>query len=74
MTTKTEKMLELERQRGEPMEKFLPELLDALGSIEAAAAELQVSENTVKAWLMRLGLRRRYTWVKETDLPKEARH
>ena len=61
---KTKKMREAEQRLGKPLEKIMPETYNRLGSLDAAAKELDINPNTYYDWLLRLGYTRKVSLVK----------
>ena len=53
---KTRKMLEIEKQYGESIEKLLARLYVEHGTMEGVAEELGVAVSTISMWFLRLGL------------------
>ena len=55
MTRKTKKMVVAEEKIGQPLEKFLPEMVTEQG-LSATADYLGVSKATLGYWLLKLGI------------------
>ena len=61
---KTPRMRREEARLGRPLEEIIPETYERLGSLEAAAAALEIKPNTLYLWMLRLGLSRKVTLVR----------
>ena len=57
MTTKTDRMRELEAKYGKPIEQLFGEMLRGGLSQRQIAQEVGVSEAAISKWLVRLGFR-----------------
>lgn len=66
-TSKTREMQRVEREHGKPVEQVIADLYNHLGSHEAVAGALGISDVSLRSWLSRLGLRvrRRRSYVIE---------
>jgi len=56
MARKTKLMLRVEKQEGQPLEKFLPERLTRDG-LSATAKDFGVGTATLGYWMLKLGIR-----------------
>lgn len=63
MPSKTKKMLEIEREKGQPIEAVLQDLYKRNDTQSAVAAELGITQSTLSLWLMRLNLSERRVLV-----------
>lgn len=50
------KMEQVQQERGKPLKQVLVELWDQHGSQQAVADELGVTQGTISLWMLRLGL------------------
>lgn len=62
---KRNRLLEVEQERGEPMDQLIPQLLNRLGSQKAVADELGLSQATISEWLKENGYVSKTIYVKE---------
>lgn len=61
------KMLNVQNERGKPIKQILFELWDKHGSQQAIAEELGVSQGTISLWMLRLGLTFKTIMVEEKE-------
>ena len=53
---KTRKMRIAERKIGKPLEQAIPEAYEKLGTVHAAADELDIPLSTFRWWMKKLGI------------------
>lgn len=58
-----DRLPEIEREHGEPLETLIPRVLNEHGSMELAAQELGVHPNTILRWCKRNGVERRIQYI-----------
>lgn len=74
---KTEKVRALEAAHGKLLEQLLVDEYNRLGSVRAAAAALDVKEETFYGWMVRLGIRIKSvavappTWWNDEEVPAD---
>lgn len=57
------RMAEIEREYGEPLETLIPRLLNELGSMPLVAAHIGVSFHSLYLWCKANGVEKQVSWV-----------
>lgn len=55
---KRDRLLEIEKERGEPLRTLIPRLLNKYGKPADVAGELKCHPNTIRRWMKQEGVRR----------------
>lgn len=58
------RLVEIEQERGEKLDKLIPRLLNDLGSMPAVAQELGTTLQTIFKWCKENGIEKQVTWGK----------
>jgi len=70
---KPNRLPEVERAHGQPLETLIPDLLAALGTQKAVADHLGISQATISTWLRENGFVPVVTYVKQEGIEHAAK-